>query len=244
MAGIQNNSSQRAAVEQIVRAVLAELRTGHAPAAKVTPSLKAQGKPSLGTPSGSQLILTTKVVSATVLAGRLAGVTQLVVPRGAVFTPAARDEIRKHKVTVASAVDTVKAGSGASLQVAAAGTAYNATPLWQALNADGVRVETTVSAEVASAIEVLGAAAGSGRTALLVTDQAATALCLANRHRGVRAALGSNPAAVDAAVAEIGPNLLVVDPTGRSVFEMKQSIRRWLRNGQPTCPAALATRLN
>jgi hypothetical protein len=184
------------------------------------------------------------VVSAAELEGRLAGVTQLVVPRGAVFTPAARDEIKKFKVTVASAVEGNKPAGGVALHVAVAGTSYNATPLWQALIADGIRVESTVSAELSSAIEVLGAAAGSGRIALLVTNHAATALCLANRIRGVRAAFGSSPAVVEAAVAEIGPNLLVIDPASRSVFEMKQSIRHWLRHGQPTCPAALENRLN
>lgn len=190
------------------------------------------------------LTLTTKVVSATELEGRLTGVSQLVVPRGAVFTPAARDEIKKHGVTIASAVEASKLASGTVLHVAACGTTYNAQSLWQSLMADGIRLEPTVSGGLPGAIEVLAGAAASGRVALLVTDQVATAMCLANRNRSVRAALGSSVAAVDQAVAEIGPNLLVVDPTGRSVFEMKLAIRHWLRHGQPICPAALATQLN
>lgn len=241
MAGIRDNLSQRAAVEQIVRAVLAELRAGRKPVSVVTP-LKSQGKPSLGSSPGS-LTLTAKVVSAAELQGRLTGVTQLVVPRGAVFTPAARDEIKKYRVTVASVVDSFKAAS-TNLHVAVSATTYNAQPLWQALIGDGIQVETTVSSELPSAIEVLTGAAGSGQAALLVTEQVATALCLANRNRSVRAALGSDIPAVDAAVAEIGPNLLVIDPTGRSVFEMKQAIRRWLRHGQPICPPAMNNQLN
>jgi hypothetical protein len=241
MASLQHNSSQRAAVEQIVRAVLAELRSGRTPVAIATPP-KSPGKVSQS--SSATLTLTSKVVSASVLEGRLAGVSQLVVPRGAVFTPAARDEIKKHGVTIASAVEASKPGSGTVLHVAACATTYNAQSLWQSLLADGIRLEPTVSGDLPGAIEVLAGAAASGRVALLVTDQVATALCLANRNHGVRAALGSNAAAVDLAVAEIGPNLLVVDPTGRSVFEMKQAIRHWLRRGQPVCPAALASQLN
>jgi hypothetical protein len=240
MSGNHHNSSQRAAIEQIVRAVLEELRAG-----RTTPSVTKQSPQASGLQAaGSQLTLSSKVVSVAELDGRLAGVTQLVVPRGAVFTPAARDEIKKHKLTVASVVEPAKATTAAPLQVAAAGTSYNATPLWQALVSAGTRVETTVAAALPGAIEVLGSAAANGRAALLVTDQAATALCLANRNRGVRAALGSNKQTIDAAVAEIGANLLVIDPTGRSVFEMQQTIRHWLRHGQPKCPAALATRLN
>ena len=243
MAGIHNNSSQRAAVEQIVRAVLAELRPGRTATSIATTQI-AQRMPSRGSAAVSQLTLTTKVISAAELEGRLTGVTQLVVPRGAVFTPAARDEIKKYKVTIASAVDSALANGKTPLHVAVAGTTYNAQPLWQALAADRIRVETTVSVELPGAIEVLSGSAASGRAALLVTEQVATALCLANRNRNVRAALGSNPAAVDAAAAEIGPNLLVIDPAGRSIFEMKQAIRHWLRHGQPVCPAALATHLN
>ena len=242
MANLQHHSSQRAAVEQIVRAVLAELRARR-PSARVVNPLQAQGKSSLGSPTAS-LTLSTKVVSATELEGRLSGVKRLVVPRGAVFTPAARDEIRKHGVTIASAVEMSKVASGTVLHVAAAATAYNAQPLWQSLLADNIQVETTVSSELPGAIEVLAGAAAGGRIALLVTEQVASALCLANRYRNVRAALGSNVAAVANAVAEVGPNLLVVDPTGHSVFEMKQSIRHWLRSGQPVCPPALANQLN
>jgi hypothetical protein len=240
MAGNHHNSSQRAAIEQIVRAVLEELRAG-----RTTPSATKHSPQAIGLQTaGSQLTLSSKVVSVAELEGRLAGVTQLVVPRGAVFTPAARDEIKKHKLTVASVVESAKATAAAPLQVAAAGTSYNATPLWQSLASAGTQVETTVAAALSGAIEVLVSAAASGRAAILVTDQPATALCLANRNRGVRAALGSNKQSVDAAVAEIGVNLLVVDPTGRSVFEMQQTIRHWLRHGQPKCPAALATQLN
>jgi hypothetical protein len=234
MAGTQTNTNQRAAVEQIVRAVLAELRSGHAPAKITTP----QGA------SNTQLTLTSKVVSFRELEGRLTGITQLVVPRGAVFTPTARDELRKYKVTVASAVSPAKTAGGTTLHVASAGTTYNAAPIWQSLVADGVHIESTVAAELTSAISVLGDAAGKGGTALLVTEQVATALCLANRNRFVRAAIGNSTSAVDAAVAEIGPNLLVIDPTGRSVFDVKQTIRHWLRHGQPKCPAGLATQLN
>ncbi len=222
---------------------MAELRAGHT-SAKIATTPKAQGNSSQGTSPPAQLRLTTKVVSAAELDGRLAGVSQIVVPRGAVFTPAARDEIKKYKITISSAVETVATAAGVVLHVAAAATTYNAQAFWQALIADGIRVETTVTAELLAAIEVLASAADQGHAALLVTEQAATALCLANRKRNVRAALGNSRAAVDAAVAEIGANVLVLDPSGRSVFEMKQAVRHWLRHGQPVCPSALATQLN
>ena len=237
MAGMTNNSNQRAAVEQIVRQVLAELRTGG------RDPVKAQGMPSLGTPStNGQLTLTTKVITAAALEGRLSNVTHLLVPRGAVFTPAARDELKRFKVTIASTVDVAKPAGDATIYLGVAATSYDAKPLSSALSADGVNVQCLGSGPLSEIIAALGKANGND-FALLVTDHAAAALCLANRQRGVRAALGSDPAAIDLAVSTLGPNLLVIEPQARSVFQMKQVIRHWLRGGLPTCPATLQAHL-
>ncbi len=235
-----HNSSQRAAVERIVREVLADLHSGRS--APKTKGSRSLGTSPPGSRSDSQLTLTSKVVSAAALEGRLAGVSQLVVTRGAIITPAARDELKKHQVSVASAVDTGKPAGSAVLNVGVSETTYNATSLLAALAAEG-RIEHLASGALPSVIESLGKVVGSG-FGLLITDQSAAALCLANRRSGLRAALASSCSTVDAAVAAIGPNLLVVEPRGRSVFDIKQAIRHWLRYGQPVCPPSLQAHLD
>ena len=78
---------------------------------------------------------------------------------------------------------------------------------------------------------------GGKQLGLLLTGQPAAALCLANRRPSVRAALATGPQCVTAAVDSIGANMLVVDPAGRSLFELVTMARRFTSPGQRTCPA-------
>lgn len=233
MASATNNSNQRAAVEQIVRQVLAELRAA-------SPS-KAGGIPSPGIPSGA-LTLTTKVITAAALEGRLTTGVQLIVPRGAVFTPAARDELKKYRVTVASAVGTGKSAAKQRLHLAVHAT-YDIAPLAAGLAADQLDIERSKSTGLPSIVGELAPKLSSTR-GLLITDEAAAAVALANRRSGLRAALVCNVAEIDRAASSLSPNLLVIDPLGRSVFELRQLVRHWLRHPEPACPAALAQYLN
>ncbi len=84
---------QRAEIERIVREVLAELMAG-----KTTEQNSTRG----------ELVLSSKVVSVAVLTGRLDGVSRIIMPRGAVVTPAARDLLRERRIAVASAVSPDK----------------------------------------------------------------------------------------------------------------------------------------
>jgi len=241
MANVANNSNQRAAVEQIVRQVLAELRA----AASATPrasTSQAHGVPSVGS-SENSLTLTTKVITGTALEGRLDNITQLIVPRGAIITPAARDELKKFKVTIASAVSTSKsAAAKPHLQLAVYGP-YDAAPLAAGLIADNLQVERSKGTDLPAIISELTEKVTATR-GLMITDAAAAAVALANRKPGVRAALVCNAAEIDRAADSLSPNLLVIDPLGRSVFELRGLVRHWLRHPEPACPAALAQYLN
>ena len=72
---------------------------------------------------------------------------------------------------------------------------------------------------------------------VLITNRTAPALCLANRHPGVRAAWGANVEMVRDAVATVGANLLVIDPTGRNLAELTNSVREFKRSATRNCPA-------
>ncbi len=233
MANTANNSNQRAAVEQIVREVLAELRAA-------TPT-KARGIPSPGM-SDRTLTLTTRVITAATLEGRLTAGAQLIVPRGAIFTPAARDELKKFKVTIASAVSTSKSAAKQHLHLTAHGK-YDASPLIAGLTADNLAVQRIKESDLPTIVSELAQKLSTAR-GLVVTDATAAAVALANRKSGVRAALVCNTAEIDRAAGSLSPNLLVIDPLGRSVFELRGLVRHWLRHPEPACPAALAQYLN
>lgn len=222
-----NNSHQRDQIEQIVREVLASLAGKSAAVAAA---------------SASELVLTSKVVSLKEIEGRLAGVSRVVVPRGAVFTPTAREELRKFRVSVASAVPASRQQVSQKL-VLAATAGYAVAPLIAVLERDGVAVERVEAQELVTVIDRLTNAAKSGVAALLLTEQSSLAVCLANRCSGVRGALASSVAGVAEAIEHVAPNMLVVDPRGKGTFELRQLVRAWLSRGLLPCPASLQKQL-
>jgi hypothetical protein len=228
-----SKSPWRTDVERIVREVLAEMGTSNGP------SEHAGEEASRG-----ELVLSSKVISVAELADRLDGISRLIVPRGAIFTPAARDELRKHQVAVASAVPAKGATTAARLVVGVADTNYPAAPLVDMLANDGIKIERLAPSDLAAIVDNLcQRVVQNEQRGLLITERAAAAVCLANRQRGVRAALSANARAVTEAIDEIATNLLVVNPSGKSNFELRQMAREFVRAGQTVCPPALRERL-
>jgi hypothetical protein len=230
------NSSRRAEVERIVRAVLSELNVTAARVARPTMSSERE--------SERTLVLTSKVVSLAEVEGKLKEVSRLVVPRGAVFTPSARDELRKFAVAVASATGTPQAAK-LKMVLAAAETSFDPTALAAALAGEGVALERIASRELTNAVDTLTRkVVVDKRLGLLITDMPAAAVCLANRQRGVRAVLAHSLAAVTEAVNMIAANVLVIDPRSRSLYEMRRLMRELIRVGRPERSTVAPERLN
>jgi hypothetical protein len=225
------NSSRRKDVECIVRQVLAELGGAGR-------SASTNGE------SGGELVLISKVVSLAQLEDRLGGVSRVVVPRGAVFTPAARDLLRKHQVAIASAVAADEATSPL-LALAVAESNFRVSPLVAALAAEGMSLERVSPSGLLEVIdELCDRVARRGQLGLLLTGQTAAALCLANRQRGVRAGLGTSVEAVVKTVETIAATLLVIDPERMSLFELRRMASEFARLGRQSCPQALRERLD
>ncbi len=64
---------------------------------------------------------------------------------------------------------------------------------------------------------------------------------IANKHRGIRAALGVNVPMVEEASRQLGINLLVIEYPGQTAYQMKQMIERLLRGPTAAQPETLAT---
>ncbi len=152
-------------------------------------------------------------------------------PRGAVITPAARDELRSRQIAVASAVVEKSNVAIPLLYVGTAETKFESGPLVASLIAAGQRVEQVTQHERTLVVEKLSDEATRGNWGLLLTHRPAAGLCLANRRRGVRAALGSSVEAVAEAMAEVDANLLVVDPRGKSLHGIRRIVFEWRRGG-------------
>lgn len=237
MADGGNKANARAQIERIVRQVLRELDS-----ARVESATPAE--------TNGQLVLSARVVSLAELKDRLKGVSRVVVPRGAIFTPAARDELKQRNVAIASSVaagqgsKTVGTGK-AALVMGVAEATYEPTALKDMLTRDGIQLELLLARGLIDAVDRLCEAVSDGTgLGLLLTGQVAAAACLANRKAGVRAAASTSVESTAAAVASLAANLLVVDPAAKSVFELRQMTRQLVAGGPKPCPAHLTQRLN
>jgi ribose 5-phosphate isomerase RpiB len=228
MAGGGNHRAQRAQIERIVREVLAEL---------------TQTQTGAGLSNG-ELIVSTKVVSTRELEGRLGGVVRLIVSRGTVITPAARDLLNEQKIAVASAVEARMTSGDTQLVLGVAETRYELTPLLQLLSRQNVNVKRLPENTLIETIDAVCERVAAGSTlGLVLTGQTSAALCLANRRNNVRAALATGSEAVSNAMNSLAANVLIVDPAGTMAFHWKRLLTAWLQAGLQDCPTALRERL-
>ena len=221
-----NNGPRQQHVERIVRQVLAELLGGAA-------------KPGSSATAG-ELVLVERVVSVRELEGKLTGVARVLAPRGAVFTPAARDLLKEKGIAVASAVASTTNKTAKRVTLGIAETSFEPATLVSELTRDGWQVERLPQVGLVSVSdELCEQVVKGGVRGLLITEQTAAAICLANRQSGVRAALAGDPASLPAAIQQVAPNMLVVDPRGKSPFAWKRLLKTWSDAGERACPEHL-----
>jgi len=244
-----------AQIERVVREVLAELglettaRTpaGNAPAPRSAESREAAhnaGRPGARAPENAQLVVACRVVTLSELEGRLSGVRRVVVPAGAVVTPAVRDELLRRGVDLSFEAPQAEAGGPLRLVVALAARHFDLAPLSAALRRRGVAVdESRFDCLIAATDHLSRQLAQSDTLGLLLARHTAAALCLANRHATIRAVLGREPVELPADVAAVGANLLVVDPYRVGLSALIRLVQEYCAGGVKQCPEALRERL-
>lgn len=227
-------------IERVVREVLADLghTVGAAPAQPSGPAPQNEE-------ANDSVVLNRRVVTLADLPERLAAARRVIVPVGTVVTPSVRDELRRRRIELVVGSTAPAAAEGTSsviLMVAA--TAYDPAPLAAALHREGMAVESRSSDCLIRATDELAAGSASGKTtSILLTAYPAPALCLANRHAGVRAVLGTRADTVARDAGSVGANLLVVDPTSLEFFAVKQIAGRFVQGGPRECPEVFRGRL-
>ncbi|MBN2216092.1 MAG: hypothetical protein JW719_01820 [Pirellulales bacterium] len=244
-------------IQQIVLEVIAEIErqrgcacpSGEAPAAdrmetKSAPTTAA-AESSAARTDGDELVVCSRVVSLTEIGDRLGRIRRLVVRPGAIITPAVRDALADRNITVIhGAIDGPAATTAAKIMLIAARTTYDAAALAGALSGEGLAVEIQTSDCLISVADLLAARVRDGATlGVVLTRDAAAALCLANRLPGVRAIGAADPGAAAESARAVGANVLVIDPRGKGIFPLKQTISAFGRSGPWPCPKVLQPRL-
>jgi ribose 5-phosphate isomerase RpiB len=240
-------------LERVVREVLAEL--GLAPesgADRAAPADASPAPPPATGESGAaaknahgELAVASRVVTLAEVEGRLEGVRRLVVPAEAVVTPSVRDELHRRRIALVVGRGGDGSVDGAvRLVVAVPGSRLDPLPLCRALESEGVEIETHRIDCLVAATDRLAEAVGEPDTlGLVLSGHPSVAVCLANRHAGVRAVWGIDPVEAAAETASVGANVLVVNPRSTAFFPMKQMVSQFCRAGVRDCPEALRERL-
>ncbi len=252
-------SEQSIDIERVVREVLAEL-SGPLGAAKPRSDANAGGtgrlpsdkdgaggvpRQTVGTrsvpgmtPSNGELAIDARLVTMDDVLGRLHAVRRITVSRKAIVTPAVQDELLRR------GIDLVRADSSGNeaaavprLVLFCCQVDLDPQPLAAALAREGVKAEQAESNCLIAATEKLAAEmADSNTLGVLLTEHTAAGLCLANRRRGLRAVSGLDAPAVATAAAAVGANLLVLNPSAASFFQVKQIVTEFCRGGVRRCP--------
>jgi ribose 5-phosphate isomerase RpiB len=221
-------------IDRIVGEVLARLGTS-APSRSNRPA----PIPAATAPSPGELVIDDKVVSAAMLQNRLSGVQRVIVSARAVVTPSARDLLKENNVRL---VRTLKAAAASSVELllATLDSRFDSVGLIRTLQNRGIVVRPVATADGLKSIESIACEIGErGKLGVILTGSVAAALCVANRHRGIRAAAASNRGELENAIREIGANVLVIDITRRSTLEVERMVSAFVATPQRECPAGL-----
>lgn len=233
-------------LEQMVRQVLADMGLRAEDLRADAPPGGASKPDPVSTPAGDgELEIGCRVVTMADVKGQLDGIVRLVVPRHAVVTPAVRDELRKRQIVLVDdpAAENPSTG-GVRLMLLVPESGFDPAPLIGALEAQPIEMEVgKFDCLVAATDALAGDLARPDTLALLVTSNPAIAVCLANRHRGVRAVRGIEAGRSAVEAASVGANLLVLDPEATSLFQLRQMALAFCRRAPAACPASLRKRL-
>ncbi len=243
-------------VERVVREVIAELA---AAPKEATPAAVAVSRAASDTTSNppneppkssarpsNELVLAGRVITLADLDDRLEGVRRLVVPRGAVVTPAVRDEIQRRRITLSFAVAQAKVvASSLKVTLVTLGRRFDPAGMIEAMQGQGAAVTAHNTDCLVEATDRLSEAIGQADTlGVLVTKYPDIGVCLANRHAGVRAIASGDPAGLDKAAVSLGANVLVLDPNRSSPYLIKRLAVDFCRGGVRECPEELKGRLS
>ena len=176
-----------------------------------------------------ELTLSERVVSLAVLEGRLTRVARLLIDRRAVVTPAAHDELRQRGIEICRLDDVGERTAPDSDWCCL--LSLDAPTRWVLRIAAAIAPPQEVPCHEET-IRGLEEMIHEDRRIVWFSDKPALSVCLANRQPWLRAAAAENQRSVHEAVRTLDPNLLVVDPRGRSPYEVSAMIRLFQSSGK------------
>jgi hypothetical protein len=174
-------------------------------------------------------------VTTRLLEGRFAGVATVTVAARAVVTPAARDLLRERKIALrrgGAAEAATNATPAARLVIGVAETHFDPAALVARVKPRLATVEQLPRVGLAGVVsELADRVRLGGDRGVLFTGEPQVALVLANRYPGVRAVAVGCADSMRRARAAIGPNVLVIQPRGKSSYQIEAAVIEFLSGG-------------
>jgi len=202
--------------------------------------LSQVAQPETAKPAAGTVSFGDRVISVELLRDRLTDARTIQVRPGAIITPAARDYLRERNIEVTSQADQPSAAGSPNMIFAAAAERFDLAALIPLLAGAAAEAEIVPTGAFMAVVKQTMERITSGdRRGVLFTEQTAAAVCVANRNRSVRAVQAGGCEEVREAAAAVGANLLVIDPRGRSQFEMARMIKEFHAAGPADCPEPL-----
>ena len=254
-------------IDRIVRGVLDTLQSPadtvrSSPVAVASPAAAAPSTPSALAPpvppAPSQLTLGEMVITGPALETAWKNQKQLQVASKAILTPSARDFLKKRKIEVIRTGSRPAANSakpGSSTGTPAVET--NSTVRWRVFvvqshpQLDRILEDATrgtfskLSRVVPGSVHEATAAAVTAITraeidgGIVLTHQTLVAACKANRNSRIRAAAIRTVADLNEARRQLAPNLICLDPSGKSYFELRNILKTSITGPVPQAPEGL-----
>ena len=219
----------QALIDRIVANVLEQLQPA-APRA-VTP-------PAAATPSAvvqlSQAVITADVLSAAVKPGQT-----VQIGANSLLTPSARDWLRQHQIVWTRTTGQPDERAGAAVAMRGQLLLSTVTPAVRGAvdslfrSVRNWQRQVVGPAREATEIAVRAIATADCDRVLITSRDAELVACLANRHQAVRAAVVTSAEHVQRLESSWSPNLWVVDPTARSLMELRNLFRACTALGKP-----------
>lgn len=177
--------------------------------------------------------LTDSVITADVLAEKVAVGSRIVVGARAIVTPSARDWLRHNNVELIHGASATGATSSVENQSDRLVITHSVSQTIDRVLDDAGRPANGGwnRKSVGSADEAANKAIGElrrevARLIVVLTDEPEVVACLTNRNEKVKAAVVADAAAVARVKTGLNGNVFVIDPTGRSFFELRNILRR------------------
>ncbi len=206
-------------IEEVVRRVLEQMQ----------PSTMAERHTSNARSNKPFAELSERVVTTEQIAAIMPG-TGIRVPSSAVVTPAAIDMLRDRNVTlVRSTGEKTNNADKNQLWIVNAVSGFDVQRLGKELQHPGMLLNVQMTSHLTDAVRMaVDQISGGIVRAVLLTEHAAAACCMANRSPLVRALHAEGVEEIEKVSKEIAPNLLVLNPVGPENTCLANAIHRFV----------------